>query len=418
MVLPNLITVLAICAGLSGIRLAFEHRFETAVVMVLIAAFLDGIDGRVARLLKATSKFGAQMDSLADIVNFGVAPALVLYAFLLDRAGSPGWIAALLFAIACGLRLARFNVLDEDLERPAWQAEYFVGVPAPAGAVLVLLPVYLGFIGRRAANGRWSIASVVFTVLVAFLLVSRLPVYSGKTHPPARRDDWVMPLILGARVLRAAAVHLSLADAVGVGARLSDLPAAQRARLCAPRAIEEAKAARSARLPSDAPADDERRCRRQAEASTPPASSPSRLHGHAARRRLVGLAGAEQRHLRDLDDVARHHQFGDAGLLAVLAQRVRLGLVGGGDQHDALAARACPAPTTTAWCSSGHSDCTSISTAPSDTISPAILAKRLARPRIGDEALAVDRHDVAAVVPAVVRAAAARRAGRRSCSPA
>ena len=127
--------------------------------MVLIAAFLDGIDGRVARLLKATSKFGAQMDSLADIVNFGVAPALVLYAYLLDRAGSPGWIAALLFAIACGLRLARFNVLDEDLERPAWQAEYFVGVPAPAGAVLVLLPIYLVFIGARARPDAWPIVS-------------------------------------------------------------------------------------------------------------------------------------------------------------------------------------------------------------------------------------------------------------------
>src|SRR6185312_9756214 len=142
MVLPNLITVLAICAGLSGIRLAFEGRFETAVMMVLVAAFLDGIDGRTARMLKTTTKFGAQMDSLADIVNFGVAPALVLYAFLLDRAGSPGWIAALLFTIACGLRLARFNVLDEEGEQPAWQAEYFVGVPAPAGAVLVMLPLY------------------------------------------------------------------------------------------------------------------------------------------------------------------------------------------------------------------------------------------------------------------------------------
>ena len=131
MVLPNLITVLAICAGLSAIRLAFQDRFESAVVMVLLAAFLDGIDGRLARMLKATSKFGAQMDSLADIVNFGVVPALVLYAYLLDKAGSFGWIATLLFAIAMGLRLARFNVLDEDLERPAWQAEYFVGVPAP-----------------------------------------------------------------------------------------------------------------------------------------------------------------------------------------------------------------------------------------------------------------------------------------------
>ncbi|TIT42423.1 MAG: phosphatidylcholine/phosphatidylserine synthase, partial [Mesorhizobium sp.] len=110
MVLPNLVTVLAICAGLSGIRFGFQDRFEPAVVMVLLAAFLDGIDGRLARMLKATSKFGAQMDSLADIVNFGVAPALVLYAFLLDQAGSFGWIAALLFTIACGLRLARFNV--------------------------------------------------------------------------------------------------------------------------------------------------------------------------------------------------------------------------------------------------------------------------------------------------------------------
>ena len=113
MLVPNVITVLAICAGLSGIRLAFENRFETAVAMVLVAAFLDGIDGRVARAMKATSRFGAQMDSLADIVNFGAAPAMVIYAFLLDGTGPFGWIAALGFTIACGLRLARFNVLDE-----------------------------------------------------------------------------------------------------------------------------------------------------------------------------------------------------------------------------------------------------------------------------------------------------------------
>ena len=194
MVLPNLITVLAICAGLSGIRFAFEGRFETAVAMVLFAAFLDGIDGRLARMMKATSKFGAQMDSLADIVNFGVAPALVLYAFLLDRAGSPGWIAALLFAIACGLRLARFNVLDEDLERPAWQAEYFVGVPAPAGAVLVLLPVYLAFIGVYEPSRIIAFVASGFTVLAAFLLASRIPVYSGKKLRVPR--DRVMPLIL------------------------------------------------------------------------------------------------------------------------------------------------------------------------------------------------------------------------------
>ncbi|WP_246672242.1 MULTISPECIES: phosphatidylcholine/phosphatidylserine synthase [unclassified Mesorhizobium] len=196
MVLPNLVTVLAICAGLSGIRFAFENRFEIAVVMVLLAAFLDGIDGRLARMLKATSKFGAQMDSLADIVNFGVAPALVLYAFLLDRAGSPGWIAALLFTIACGMRLARFNVLADDTDQPAWQTEYFVGVPAPAGAVLVMLPLYLYFLRLGLEPTRpAAFVATGFTVLVAFLLVSRLPVYSGKSVKVP--GDRVLPVILG-----------------------------------------------------------------------------------------------------------------------------------------------------------------------------------------------------------------------------
>ena len=194
MVFPNLVTVLAICAGLSGIRFGFEGRFEPAVVMVLIAAFLDGIDGRLARLLKATSKFGAQMDSLADIVNFGVAPALVLYAYLLNQAGSFGWIAALLFAVACGLRLARFNVLLGDENRPAWQAEYFVGVPAPAGAILMMLPAYLGFVGVEITRG-FAFASTAYTVLVAYLLISRLPVYSAKKLGTKVRGDMVLPLI-------------------------------------------------------------------------------------------------------------------------------------------------------------------------------------------------------------------------------
>jgi len=195
MVVPNLITVLAVCAGLTGIRLAFEHRFELAVAMVLIAALLDAVDGRIARLLQGASKFGAQMDSLADIVNFGVAPALVLYAYLLDRAGAFGWIAGLLFAIACCLRLARFNVMLEDEDAPAWTADYFVGVPAPAGALLVLLPVYLGFLGvpLSAPFAFWASA---FTVLIAFLMVSQVPVYSGKSGLRVRRD-MVMPMMLG-----------------------------------------------------------------------------------------------------------------------------------------------------------------------------------------------------------------------------
>lgn len=194
LIVPNVITVLAICAGLSGVRLAFEGRFELAVAMVLVAAFLDGIDGRVARLLKATSKFGAQMDSLADIVNFGVAPALVLYAHVLHEARSFGWIAALVFVIAAGLRLARFNVMSERDVKASWQSEYFVGVPAPAGAMLVLLPMYLGLLGLESTR-TVAIFSSAYTVLIAFLLVSRLPVWSGKSENRVRRD-LVLPVIL------------------------------------------------------------------------------------------------------------------------------------------------------------------------------------------------------------------------------
>ncbi len=195
LILPNLVTVLSICAGLSGIRLAFEDRFEIAVAMVLLAACLDALDGRLARMLKASSPFGAQMDSLADIMNFGVAPALVLYAFGLNAAGAFGWTAALVFAIACCLRLARFNVMLDDPDRPAWQNDYFVGVPAPAGALLVMMPVYLGLIGVPV-NQTFGFISAAFTIFVALLLVSQLPVYSGKSSGMRVRRDLVLPLIL------------------------------------------------------------------------------------------------------------------------------------------------------------------------------------------------------------------------------
>ncbi len=195
LVVPNLITVLSVCAGLTGVRLAFEGRFELAVALVILAALLDFADGRAARLLKASSKFGAQLDSLADIVNFGVAPALVLYAYLLDRVGSIGWTAALLFVIACALRLARFNVMADDPDRPAWQADYFVGVPAPAGAVLVMLPVYLGFVGVPLSPA-FAYGAGIYTVLVALLLVSRIRVYSGKGRGKSIRPEAVLPFIL------------------------------------------------------------------------------------------------------------------------------------------------------------------------------------------------------------------------------
>src|ERR1700683_778070 len=132
---PNVITLLALCAGLTAIRLAVEDRLEWALAAIVFAALLDGIDGRVARMLKGTSRFGAELDSLADFVNFGVAPALILYFWGLHQLKSAGWIAAMVFAICAALRLARFNVMIEDPNRPAWAANFFVGVPAPAGGV-------------------------------------------------------------------------------------------------------------------------------------------------------------------------------------------------------------------------------------------------------------------------------------------
>ena len=222
MLLPNLITVLAICAGLSGIRLAFEGRFESAVVMVLLAAFLDGIDGRLARILKATSMFGAQMDSLADIVNFGVVPALVLYAYLLDKAGSLGWIGTLLFTIACSLRLARFNVLDEDLDRPAWQAEYFVGIPAPVGALVAMLPMYIGFLGVEGTRMMAYVATA-FTILIAFLLVSRLPIYSGKKLK-VKREHFLPVMLLAVFYVLLVTVYPWQTLSASVGTYLLFLP--------------------------------------------------------------------------------------------------------------------------------------------------------------------------------------------------
>ena len=144
---PNLITLLALCAGLTAIRLAIEAKLEWAVAAIVFAATLDGIDGRVARMLKGTSRFGAELDSLADFVNFGVAPALILYFWGLHELGHAGWIAAMVFAISGGLRLARFNASIDDPNKPPYAGNYFTGVPAPAGAILALLPLYLAFLG-------------------------------------------------------------------------------------------------------------------------------------------------------------------------------------------------------------------------------------------------------------------------------
>ena len=192
---PNLITLLALCAGLTAIRFAVEGKLDIALGAIVFAAVLDGIDGRIARLLKGTSRFGAELDSLADFVNFGVAPGLILYFWQLHEVHDGGWIAAMVFAICAGLRLARFNVMIDDPNRPAWAGNFFTGMPAPAGAITVLLPIYIEFLGLpKLAVVAW--VTLVYTLVIAFLMVSKLPVYSGKKMGTRVPPDMVLPVFV------------------------------------------------------------------------------------------------------------------------------------------------------------------------------------------------------------------------------
>jgi CDP-diacylglycerol--serine O-phosphatidyltransferase len=224
--LPNAITVLAACAGLSAVQFALTGHHQSAIAAIAVAAVLDSLDGRIARLLDATSKMGAELDSLSDAISFGVAPALVLYVwkFPNDRAG---WVIALLYAVCIILRLARFNTLLEDTEQPPYAKEFFVGVPAPAGGLLVLLPLILSQqIGRE---GWWSDKPVVilWTVAVAALLISRIPTLSVKTvRVPPR---FVAPLLVLVGLLAAAVITYPLAAlAAGLVVYLAHIPYALR----------------------------------------------------------------------------------------------------------------------------------------------------------------------------------------------
>src|SRR3954471_4699629 len=193
MLVPNVITLLAICAGLTAIRLSTEGKVEWAVAAIVFAAVLDGIDGRVARMIKGQSKFGAELDSLADFVNFGVAPGLILYFWQLHELNNGGWIAAMVFAISGGLRLARFNASIDDPNKPPYAGNYFTGVPAPMGAILALLPLYLAFLGTPKPPATLTAA---YVLLIAFLMVSRLPVYSGKQVRMRVPPEMVLPVFV------------------------------------------------------------------------------------------------------------------------------------------------------------------------------------------------------------------------------
>lgn len=193
--LPNLITLLALCAGLTAIRLSMEGKLEWALAAIVFAGVLDGIDGRVARMLKGTSRFGAELDSLADFVNFGVAPALILYFWGLHELKSAGWIAALVFAICAALRLARFNVMIDDPNKPAWSGNFFTGIPAPMGALTVLLPIYLYLLG--VSNGLITVwVTFFYTLVIGLLMVSRLPVFSGKQVGKRVPPELVLPVFV------------------------------------------------------------------------------------------------------------------------------------------------------------------------------------------------------------------------------
>ena len=196
MLVPNLITLLAICSGLTAIRLAFEGRLSLALVAIVFAAVLDAVDGRVARFLKSATPFGEQMDSLADFVNFGVAPALILYAWGLSGVGTLGWVVCLVFAICQCLRLARFNVMLDDPDRPEWAVHFFTGVPAPAGALLALMPIYVGLLyDDLALVNVWF--ATAYLLAIALLLVSTLPTFSMKKVGGRISGSMTVPVMLG-----------------------------------------------------------------------------------------------------------------------------------------------------------------------------------------------------------------------------
>ena len=204
--LPNAITVLALCAGLSAVQFALTKNFAMAIASIGIAAVLDSLDGRIARLLDATSKMGAELDSLSDGISFGVAPALVIYVWQ-TGADRIGWVASLIFAVCMILRLARFNTLLDDTEQPAYAGEFFVGVPAPAGGLLAMLPLVAWL---QWGGGWWSSQWVVWawTVAIAALLISRIPTLSLKTvKAPAKA---IAPLLIGVALLAAAIIQFPL----------------------------------------------------------------------------------------------------------------------------------------------------------------------------------------------------------------
>ena len=178
MILPNALTLIGVCIGLSSIKFALDSKFELSVIAIIFAALFDALDGRVARLIKGTSKVGKELDSLTDVISFGVAPAFIMYFWNLNNLGKFGWLLCLIYVVCVALRLARFNI-NSNAE-PSWRDNFFEGVPSPAGGILVLMPLMFSLSGLNIFNVNYNLIVPTFFIITSFLLISKLPTYSLK----------------------------------------------------------------------------------------------------------------------------------------------------------------------------------------------------------------------------------------------
>ena len=177
-ILPNMLTLIGVCIGLTSIRFALDGRFEFAIIAIILAAVIDGLDGRIARLIKGTSKVGKELDSLTDMISFGVAPAFIMYFWSLNTLGRFGWLVCLIYVICVALRLARFNV--NSGQEPSWRDNFFEGVPSPAGGILVLTPLIFSMTNFKFIPINYDIVVPIFFIATSFLLISKFPSYSFK----------------------------------------------------------------------------------------------------------------------------------------------------------------------------------------------------------------------------------------------
>ena len=177
-ILPNILTLIGVCIGLTSIKFAFDGKFELSIVAVIVAGIIDGLDGRIARLIKGTSKVGKELDSLTDVISFGVAPAFIMYFWSMSEIGRLGWLISIIYVVCVALRLARFNVNSEA--EPSWRDNFFEGIPSPAGGILVLMPLIYSFSEIQFFKPNYQVIVPILFIFVSILLISTIPTYSLK----------------------------------------------------------------------------------------------------------------------------------------------------------------------------------------------------------------------------------------------